>query len=216
MLKTPSSILTRVHHANLYYKGCNIKHINFSNNNFGDDAASLLASQMTQGYLGNLESIDIHGNDIGKKGGAAFKKALEHPDVKDIVITMTNVNTMKAAVSFFSSWFDSKIIEYKQNSAESPWNTKAFATDQASLTHCQKALGLTSGGIALGVVKQSAKKVSPLKLFYAVLRDGGPDEILNSEWLGCIVQINETLFPSESADDMGKLLGENDSHCEIF
>lgn len=215
-LKTPSSILTRIHHANLYYKGCNIKHINFSNNNFGNDAALLLASQMTKGNLGNLESLDIHGNNIDKKGGTAFKNALEHPDVKDVVITMTHVNTMKDAVSFFSSWFDSKIIEYKQNSAESPWNTKAFATDQASLTHCQKTLGLTSGGIALGVVKQSAKKVSPLKLFYAVLRDGGPDEILNPDLLPCIGNIWIDILKPQNADEYGQLLGEDASHCEIF
>jgi hypothetical protein len=217
-IKTGSKILREYHHANLYKNGvnCSIKHLNLSNNQIEDINASIIATHIKNGEVPNLQSLDIHGNNLTKKGFDQFKVALESNATQDIVITMANVNTMMAAVSFFSSWFDAKIIEYKQNSAEAPWNTKAFATDQGTVTHCQQALGLTSGGIALGVVKQSAKKVSPLKLFYAVLRDGGPDEILNSEWLGCIKDMNEMYNPSQTGDDYGKLLGEESSHCEIF
>jgi len=193
-----------------------IVHLNLCNNNIGDVGAEILCQALVNSKLPATKSIDVSVNNVTTTGFNYFKNAIGNTPNKDLVITMANVNTMKAAVSFFSSWFDAKIIEYKQNSAEAPWNTKAFATDQGTVTHCQKALGLTSGGIALGVVKQSAKKVSPLKLFYAVLRDGGPDEILNSEWLGCISDMNEKMFGIITGDDHGQLLGESNADCAIF
>ena len=76
-----------VHNFLHFFKGQNIREVNLSDNQIGDDGAKLLASSLSNGEMPNLKKLHLEGNNITDEGQDALINALKNETVQDVIIT---------------------------------------------------------------------------------------------------------------------------------
>ena len=87
-----------VHNFLHFFKGQNIKEVNLSNNQIGNDGAKLLADSLTKGQMPNLKKLHLEGNKITDEGETALVKAMKGK-AQDIIILTQRVDITKKMIS---------------------------------------------------------------------------------------------------------------------
>ena len=70
-----------------FFKGQNIREVNLSNNQIGDEGAKLFSGSLSKGEMPNLKKLHLEGNKITDKGEDALVNALKNETVQDVIIT---------------------------------------------------------------------------------------------------------------------------------
>lgn len=71
----------------------NIKFMNLSNNQIGDDGAKYIASHLGNGLHPNLKSLDVSGNQITPTGYSHFAEGMKSTNVKNFMVTFVKQAT---------------------------------------------------------------------------------------------------------------------------
>ena len=80
-----------VHNFLHFFKGQNIREVNLSNNQIGDDGAKLLADSLVKGKFPYLKTLRLEGNKITDEGQDALVNVLKNETVQSIIITTMTV-----------------------------------------------------------------------------------------------------------------------------
>ncbi|WPY01768.1 hypothetical protein Trichorick_01686 (plasmid) [Candidatus Trichorickettsia mobilis] len=182
----------------------NIKFINLSNNQIGDDGAKYIASHLGNGQHPNLRYLDVSGNHITTNGGALFIEAMEAKPHQEIVIK-THDNTssktvwqyLKQAFNYFAD------THHKENTETDKKWVGLYGDDEWAV--CKKYLQAASIVIGAGFVKKSvdsklillSSKIPSLKgkmlafsgIFLQIVKEDYKD-LMTTDLLQCIAVIN--------------------------
>jgi Leucine Rich repeat/Leucine Rich Repeat len=185
-----------------------IKSINLSNNWLGDNSALFISQALEYGNMPNLKYLDVSGNQITATGEGYFVNSLTSLKTQDMVvilkkITETGNEAMQSALNFTLKGLRYIFDQHAKKLGQVEDAAIAIYGDD----HCKKGLAEAFQGISVGIIKQSAKYPSAIKIADKIpggkkvlgagiaimaVKDNWED-VANVDMVRCIAVINDVL-----------------------
>jgi len=183
----------------------NIKYMNLSNNQIGDDGAKYISSHLSAGLHPNLRCLDVSGNPTTEKSYVHFAESFKSDTVKEMVVILKIANTLPEIKEFFSKGFKYYINEINKYVSNFPTDKIRSNLDVDKWKEC-KELGVNVGDSMIeGFVKGGIITKSIQGGLFSAVKEAVIDNILTPEALYCYIDTKELV---------GEALHDHD--CIIF
>jgi len=136
----------------------NVREINLSNNQIGDEGAKLLADSLAKGEMPNLKKLHLEGNKITSEGHGFLSKALEVVEQNINVVLKSIQNASKSAAQF-------AIKEMLHIAKSNGISTQEVLTNQETIEYCKKGILNVVGNLGLGYFKCWTKLDKPIAVY---------------------------------------------------
>ena len=98
-----------------FFKGQNIREVNLSNNQIGDDGAKLLADSLLNGRFPHLKTLRLEGNKITDEGVSYFIDGLKADKLHNTSVSLTtSKSTIEKIMEFFGKGARYYVSEYEK------------------------------------------------------------------------------------------------------
>ena len=135
-----------VHNFLHFFKGQNIREVNLSNNQIGDDGAKLLADSLVTGKFPHLKKLHLEGNKITTTGTGYLSKALDTVEQGLVIVLKTVQNASKSVAKFV-------IKEMLHLAKSNGISTKEVLTNQETIEQCKQGTWNVGKNIGYGILK---------------------------------------------------------------
>ena len=141
-----------------FFKGQNIKEVNLSNNQIGDDGAKVIADSLVKGKFPHLKTLRLEDNKITTTGTGYLSKALDTVEQGLVIVLKTVQNASKAVAQF-------AIKEMLHIAKSNGISTKEVLTNQETIEYCEKGIPNVVGNLGLGYFKCWTKLDKPIAIY---------------------------------------------------
>ncbi len=150
-----------VHNFLHFFKGQNIREVNLSNNQIGDDVAKLLADSLSKGEMPNLKKLHLEGNKITSEGVSYYLDNLKKDQLNNTHVSFTAPkSTIDKIMEFFGKGSKYYVNEFHKNQQSSK-EADIAVNGKDGFGHCVQVVR-TAGIDVASAIAQKAIAIPPI------------------------------------------------------